>query len=150
MGKAAKRREIARLLKERKIPHKLYHKGFKKDAYENQDLNRLLRMLQYKPNDLVHDCTGFNHIIKEHMIDNDYGVLHIHQFEFSDIPGQYSCGCKYSPGPPDSAESINAWFHSIPDAELRKWGRYYTKIADAIAQGKPFIDDRGVLLKEFI
>lgn len=170
------RREMSKLLKELKVPTKLY-RGSKFSFYRHQSYLRfkLERLQLSRPGTLVHDCDGFNHIVKGlcvytyyrngsskttnkrgfNSFQNEFGdkkgyVFVFPQVEFED-GGRLSCGCESTPEPPLGRDFIEKrvlrWYLN-PDPG---WplGEVQIKRRDALLSGKHITDERGVLLEEY-
>lgn len=171
MAKARMRRMVSRLLKEHKIPSKLY-RGSKLAYFRRSGpYMRFLveRLLLSKPKIVVHDCDGFNHVVKNLVTyqfgrnskkkSNQYGLTSFQnklwkrrgyvfvfpQVEFED--GNYSCGCETTPKPQKSRDEIEKqaliWYQQgKPLTEIQ------IKQRDALLRGEHITDREGVLLKE--
>lgn len=176
MGNRAKRAEISRLLRGTGLG-RLY-RGNKKVAWcmlNEHWLKSLLFKLRFKKGDLVNDCDGMNHILRswlpgrrssENWIGHDTGegdnyewvghpgtsVIALDQFEIAD--NHWSCGCPYSPDPPETREEIEK--HTLaylidPDVIAGGWAseEHCQRQREALQAGRHICDERGILLDEF-
>lgn len=159
MGNRAKRKAIAKLLKEQKLG-KLYH-GRRFVALRMLDrywLRQLLYKLQFKVGDIVNDCDAMNHIIKraitsyrssEQWLDHGRGarMLDLDQFEFED--GRWSCGCPTSPERPYSKEKIEQIIRDTLAAvkpEHLEDTLKHSPVYRAFHEGREICDEKGMLL----
>jgi hypothetical protein len=140
------------LLKERGLG-KLYT-GNKKVAWKllsGWRLRHLMSYLKFKVGDLVHDCDGFNHTIKDYCVyhvnsstwlesypKNETYVIDLDQFEFEG--GRLSCGCS-APSPPISKEEIERymweWYANaewVEDEKLKQIGRNKEPVCDELGR----------------
>lgn len=172
MGNRALRREAARLLKEKKVPFKLY-RG-KCNRYPSaRNLKDIIRCLGIKDGDIVHDCDGHNHVVRNeapcvyHQKGNYSGRIGLWtksvsgdgyttkpetQVIFSD--GMRSCGCG-TVYPPISRDEIEEYFlQSYRYYQVNPDGPWPPSAASmemmaTIAAGKHVHDEHGVLLPEW-
>lgn len=167
------RREVSRLLKELKIPSKLYRGhglAYFRGGYGGHIRQLRDKLLLSKPGTLVQDCDGFNHIVKKLVtytyagkITNRKGLTSFQnetwrrkgyvfvfpQVEFED--GRYSCGCEGTPEPPEARDLIEKralhWYlNPNPGWPLTEM---QVKRKDALLRGEHITDEQGVLLEDF-
>lgn len=157
MGKAAVRRKIGKLLKDLKIPAKLY-RGSKLNAFRvfsGTYLRSLLKRLELsKPGTVVGDCGVVNHVVKGFAY-NDFQSKTCHangyhldfpQLIFED--GSWSCGCETSPEPPHSREWIEIFLLKSYSNPQPGWplSDDQKKLRDILLKGEHVVDERGILL----
>lgn len=163
MGNAAKRRQIGKLLKEHKFGP--LYKGNKKVAWTSlrgSILNSLLHKLKFKPGDIVNDCDVFNHKIIKWLPEKfKFGrwskgdrlitgwIFNVDQFEKEN--GTWSCGCPYSPDPPQTREQIEKYMLAWRSDEKSDWNKdeWHLKIYAALKNNQYICDENGILLPEF-
>lgn len=166
MGKSAKIRKLNYLCK--KLGLGRFYKGkgrlVKRDFSYNQ-LNNLFILLSTQPGTVVHDCDGFNHVVKglarndRLYADNRAGKYtktwyrYEDQLEFED--GSWSCGCPGGIEPARSREEIEAWMkgYYLSDGFTTWFGgdiseKVLRMKADLLA-GEHICDERGVLLDKY-
>lgn len=156
MGNRKLRKELTAALKEIGHSGKLYH-GSRRIALRALSASRLkemLRLLSFKPGDLVNDCDGFNHRVKGHRVndivwDKDTRVIDLHRLVFDD--GGWSCGCPYGPDEPWSIVNILK-FHTFNDEEITEqkrlgwWNDKRQAFQDKVRAGGPICDEDGIKL----
>lgn len=169
MGNHALRKQAAQLIKERGIQSKLYkNKKAARKLLNASRLREIIRKLSVKPGDLVGDCDGTNHIIKdyyarEHMGDDTFKVqmkiwhynkkasgyfFEVPQYVFEDE--RYSCGCSDSPDSPYSREEIEANLLSYTEEEIALWREQGwwkesdDKRREHLLSGGHIVDERGI------
>lgn len=163
MANHAKRREAARLLKGRGLG-KLY-RGNKRNAWQllrADCLDELIYKLQFRPGQLVNDCDGFNHVIRDVVkpsrrwskdwleASSEASVLSIDQFELEN--GSWSCGCPTSPEPAKTQEAIEKDFARwLEDADPQQMSNpvVYERMKKALQEGRHICDEQGKRLPEF-
>jgi hypothetical protein len=128
MGKSAKIRKLNELCKKMGLGRFYKGKGrlVKRDLSHGQ-LEYLLMLFSIPIGAVVHDCDGFNHVVK--------GLAGVHrwqvmdrsgdetrtwywyddQLEFSDEKGRLSCGCPRGIQPALSREEIEKWYRGYLD-----------------------------------
>lgn len=153
MGNRKLRRELGQKLKEAGYG-KLYT-GNKRNAFRYlraANLKRLLFLVSLRPGDLVNDCDGYNHRVKEIRPYRPwFGVIDFEQLIFED--GRWSCGCPYGPDKPWSPERIRN-FHNLSDEEIDKmkktgwWDDRNQRLIERIRSGEPITDEHGIYLEE--
>lgn len=166
--RAKLRRQVAAKLKELGISSKLY-RGSKFVFLRNHSGERLRRMLLAldltKPGTLVNDCDYLNHVVKGfpyppiyHTNKAWYGHGIAGYFMGGDdlqvefVDGRWSCGCPASP--------CEAWSREeIEESLLEHYEYHYAgddvdvvirRRRDALRAGQHIVDERGLLLPEFI
>lgn len=173
MGNHAKRKEVARLLKQQGLG-KLYrgNSNVARTMLSKGCLNELLFKLKYKAGDLVNDCDGYNHVLVKWLPEKRYSenwighdsrvngkykwiglkgtsVADLDQFEIEE--GRWSCGCPYSPDPPRSREDIEKdtlRYLSDPNTDWHRDSKREA-ILLALQAGQHICDESGILLPEF-
>lgn len=172
MGKSVKIRRLNELCKAKGLGR--FYKGrgrlVKRDLSGGQ-LDYLLMLFSLPAGSIVHDCDGFNHIVKglagpyrlrlpkagyrcwrgytktEYWYDD--------QLEFSDIQGRLSCGCPMGLEPARSREDIEGWMKGFLDYYVpRDTGEgFITKrhrlMYEALQSGEHICDERGIMLEAF-
>lgn len=170
MGKSAKIRKLNELC--RKMGLGRFYKGkgrlVKRDLSHGQ-LEYLLMLFSVQPGTVVHDCDGFNHIVKGiagahrwevgiryKSLKHPTWYWHDDQLEFSDIEGQLSCGCTMGIQPARSREDIEKWYRSYLDYQVprdpdRKGfiTNRHIIMHQALNEGRHICDERGIMLEEF-
>lgn len=169
MGKSAKIRRLNELCKAKGLGRFYKGKGrlVKRDLSGGQ-LNYLLMLFSLPVGAIVHDCDGFNHVVKGLAGVQVWRVMgrsgkdaktwyrYDDQLEFSDIKGQLSCGCPGGIEPAKSREDIEKWY--------RGWLDYYVPqdtgkgfiterhhlMYKALKDGRHICDERGIILEEFL
>lgn len=153
MGNRAKRKEVAKLLREHKLG-KLYH-GNKKSAWAMLDLDTLLRKLRYKAGDVAHTCDALNHRV----VRWDLRRLMLHHYRrgqgwvaglgpFVAEDGFSTCGCPYNPDPALPREDIERYLSDM-DPESTPYFFDLVKVQEALRRGDHVCDEVGILLPEF-
>lgn len=120
------RQEVARLMKEKGLG-KLYAKSANqaRKGLTTFQMRKLLRILEIKPGDIVNDCDGFNHVIKEIHLETHTTYNGINYVEHTVVfeSGRFSCGCgsEFQPAlPPEVIDRYHrAYMH---DEHLIKQG----------------------------
>jgi hypothetical protein len=158
MGNRALRREVVKLMKERHVPGKLYsgHRHSALRGLRAWSLRQLKSYLSIKPGDVVHDCDGFNHIVravefyKTTAYTSNSKIVVAADVVFED--GRIACNCSV-PKKPRAREEIEAYFRAwYADNGLRPWWHELgvdQRRCDALKNGQHICDKRGVLLPEF-
>lgn len=169
MGKSAKIRRLNELCKSRGLGRFYKGKGrLVKRALSGGGVDWLLQIFSIEPGAIVHDCDGFNHIVKGlagvylYRIQGRIGVntkswyKYDDHLEFTDPPGQLSCGCRCRIKLAIPREDIERWY--------RDWLNYYvprdtgegfvTKrhylMHEALQRGEHICDERGIILPDFL
>ena len=129
MGKSAKIRKLNELCKKMGLGRFYKGKGrlVKRDTSSAQ-LDHLLALFSIQAGAVVHDCDGFNHVVKglagpyrSHVLSSgggyDLKTWHWYddQLEFSDEKGRLSCGCTRGIQPALSREDIEKWYRGYLD-----------------------------------
>lgn len=155
--RAKLRRQISKLLKELKIPAKLY-RGSRFKAFKGCSgtyLRNLLLKLEFsRPGTLVGDCDALNHIVKgfatKRFIFKNWRsagyVFVFPQLEYED--GTWSCGCETSPEPPMTREQIETYLLQRYLNPSPGWplSDDQKTLRDTLLRGEHIVDERGVLL----
>jgi hypothetical protein len=165
MGKSAKIRKLNTLCKANGLGRFYKGKGrLVKGVLSGGVLDALLEIFSIQPGTVVHDCDGFNHVVKGLVGPDRYRVYtadrelkawywYEDQLEFAD--GRFSCGCPAGIQPALSREDIEKWY--------RGWLDYYVSTDDgkgfvtqqhhlmhkALQKGKHICDERGIILDEY-
>ncbi len=160
--RAKMRRQISKLLKELKIPAKLY-RGSKLKYCRGEPgwvMRNMIRRLELSlPGTVVYDCDGLNHIVKGFDIidSSDFRAEYYQRcpkgylFRFPGLvfeDGGISCGCSGSPEPGRSREYIEISLLRRHKNEDPGWplSDDQKKIRDILLKGEHVVDERGVML----
>ena len=160
VGNRALRKEASLLIKKHGFPSKLYRGLQGKRRYRGWQLRTLIAQLKYMPGDLVGDCDGANHFVKEifwYRSSNNrwWGngqkgyIFCLKNHSFQDET--YSCGCSASPESPYTREEIEKrWIDLTQDQqdELEIDSRGW-KIYCWIKAGGHIYDENGIMLPEW-
>lgn len=159
--KAKLRRQIGKLLKELKIPAKLY-RGSKLKIYRSQSgiylKNLLLRLELSRPGTIVGDCGVVNHVVKgfaRNHFTNELWRSKGYVFVFPQLvyeDGTWSCGCESSPEPPRSRSYIETFLQEMYMEEDPGWplSNHQIRLRDSLLRNEHVVDDRGVLLESML
>jgi len=156
MGNRALRKRAGQLLKQAGHGKRLW-RGSKRRGrshFNARHTRHVIERLERKPGDLVNDCDGFNHVIKDYIIwwgewDTNFLVVNVDQYAFED--GRWSCGCPYGPVDAWTVDQIRN-FHDLSDETIEShreggwWTEKNQKLIDRIRSGDPITDERGVKL----
>lgn len=158
MGNRAKRKTIAKLLKQAGSPTRLY-RGNKFAAFRSFSrflLRDLEYKLQFKKGQVVFDCDGVNHRILRPLfyrwrIKGGF-VTALDQFEFEG--NRYSCGCNTSPekakGPLEIEYGLLDYYKE-QEKEPDKWplSKRSQKMKEALRAVCHVVDNAGLLYPQF-
>ena len=170
MSKSVKIRKLNELCKAKGLGRFYKGKGrlVKRDLSGGQ-LDHLLMLFSIPAGAMVHDCDGFNHVVKGLAGANKWEVgirgerlrrptwyWYDNQLEFSDTEGRLSCGCSWGIQPARSREHIEKWYRGFLDYQVprdpdRKGfiTNRHIMMHQALKEGRHICDERGVMLPEF-
>ena len=170
MSKSVKIRKLSAICKKMGLGRFYKGKGrlVKRDLSGGR-LDYLLMLFSIPVGTVVHDCDGFNHVVKG-LTGADRWEVCIpggrlrrptwywddNQLEFSDVEGRLSCGCPCGIQPARSREDIEKWYRGYLDYQVprdpdRKG--FITErdilLHQALKEGRHICDERGIMLEEF-
>ena len=169
MGKSAKIRKLNSICKKMGLGRFYKGKGrlVKRDLSYGQ-LEYLLMLFSIPAGSIVHDCDGFNHIVKGLAGASKWEVSiryksmrrktyywYDDQLEFSDIKGQLSCSCQRGIQEARSRADIEKWYRGYLDYYApQDTGQGFITERDrlmhtALKEGRHICDERGIMLEEF-
>ena len=170
MGKSAKIRRLNAICKKMGLGRFYKGKGrlVKRDLSGGQ-LDYLLMLFSIPVGTVVHDCDGFNHIVKGIAGAHKWEVYipcrslrrptwywHDNQLEFSDVEGRLSCGCPRGIQQARSREDIERWYRGYLDYQVPRdpdLKGFITErdilLHQALKEGRHICDERGIMLEEF-
>ncbi len=123
----------------------------------SKKIDRYLWALSLKKGDVIYDCDGFNHRIREEWFEcwhQYYDHSPCLQIIFQTEEGYQTCGCSYGPYPAQPVQQVikdKLYPQKLID-EWKKhgwWNKHYQKRRDAIKNGEPIVDSEGILLSSF-
>lgn len=170
MSKSVKIRKLNELCRAKGLGRFYKGKGrlVKRDLSGGQ-LEYLLMLFSIPAGAVVHDCDGFNHVVKGLAGADRWEVWSScrkpkrptwywcdERLEFSDIEGQFSCGCPRGIQAALSREHIEKWYRGFLDYQVprdpdRKGfiTNRHILMHQALKDGRHICDERGVMLPEF-
>jgi hypothetical protein len=170
MGKSAKIRKLNAICKKMGLGRFYKGKGrlVKRDL-SNGYLDYLIMLFSIPAGAVVHDCDGFNHVVKGLAGASKWEVgipgkiprrptwyWYDDQLEFSDIKGQLSCGCPMGIQQAKSREDIEKWYRDYLDYQVPRDPDRKGFITDqdilmhqTLKEGRHICDERGIILDEF-
>ena len=150
MGNRAKRVKLAKILKSKGLG-RLYKTGHKRKFWKEYGARFIKYYCQYfsrEIGELVHDCDGFNHVIKAYdreAVKNKWDRAN--QYVFED--GRWSCGCGPVDDPMPRSEiegAIVAYWDNFPD-ELAQASDEQKEVYRILKAGGHICDERGIKLE---